>query len=309
MRVLASAAALVVALALGSLGATMPGTAHATPSKDGCTGILQVDPQAQVGVVVATPGVWCLDSDLASARDVPGGAYVMIQIAAADVTIDCRGHRLEYSGHSEFANGVVSTDGGAHRIVRNCRIRGFSGGIHVSGTDYYLIEDNVIEASRPMGWGSGTAISAGGQGTIRRNRIVDSISRALAVSGSALIVDNLIDGVTDEPNFSAIQAVDLQASSQVEFRGNTIRRLKSVYQSYNRAYGVQISQPLTEGPRHVDIRDNVFVMDGESPSTAILCIDGIGRYADNIFVGWQFHSSGCEDAGGNDVSDTVVLEP
>ena len=95
-RSLACALVLPGALVVASL---LPRVALATPSLDACTGVLAWDP-GKTSIDVLAPGTWCLDADIVVDHDASG--FRMIVLHVDDITIDCRGHLLEYRGDADW---------------------------------------------------------------------------------------------------------------------------------------------------------------------------------------------------------------
>ncbi len=194
---LACAIVLVGAFVVASL---LPRIALATPSVDGCTGMLQLDPGAEwTGVTIDAPGVWCLGQDVLV--DYAFDDVRLVRIDADHVTLDCRGHAmrvppgLEETVHNSEA--VWVEQGRDSVTVRNCRFEGFVASVAVNDSQDYLIEDNLMRNGTVDFSGAGRTINVrGGSGTIRRNRIHDSVGTVIDLfGGDALVADNLIDGV------------------------------------------------------------------------------------------------------------------
>jgi hypothetical protein len=304
IRALASSLFLLAVLALG---AAMPRVAQATPGTDGCTGILHLPQEGLERIEVTTPGTWCLDADLSAAQD--DSTEAMIVIYADDVTIDCRGHRLEYTGTADSSYGVSTAYERQGIVVRNCRFRGFSSAVAVFVTDDFLIEDNVVESSRgdifeePTG-----AIYASGRGTIRRNRIHDSVLLAIGASGEydeVRVLDNLVDGVVDTATDGDSKAIELANLASGEVRGNVIRGVR-----HDPAFGrtdpvraVTVEASVNDG-RDVRLSDNAVVQSAGTPLVAFACsLESLRtRFADNVLTGVAQATLGCTDAGENDVS-------
>ena len=138
IRILAGLAAIGILLA-------WPGQAEAAESHDSCTGFIDSLP-----ATIATQGTWCLRNNLSTSI----ASGTAIRIGANNVTIDCNGFKI-----GGLAAGPGTETIGIHvsyrlnATVRNCAIRGFNRGIHLSGTGGggHLIEDNTIDESRTSG--------------------------------------------------------------------------------------------------------------------------------------------------------------
>ncbi|MGH8028809.1 MAG: right-handed parallel beta-helix repeat-containing protein [Arenimonas sp.] len=298
IRINASFAMLLTMLLLAASAALFPRVALATPSLDGCTGVLHAGSNPQAMATADAPGIWCLDQDLASAVVVVDSYFAMVVITADDVTIDCRGYRIEFQGTAEFSYGVSALGPRQRSTIRNCAFRGFTNAISAYGEDF-LIEDNVVEASRQSIFGDGTAINANGSGTIRRNRIHDAVSRAISTKGGSIVRDNLIDGVVDPGGRQAV-GIEIMDPTSAEVRGNTIRGLGPVVES---AQHIAISFYAVNGSSGALVVDNVLVHAGADGSLGLSCGGLNIRVADNIIEGFIAPLNfGCVDTGDNDIS-------
>jgi len=304
MRTFASTAALVVALALGAMGAVVPRVALATPAKDACNGFISQPVGADDRVEILEPGTWCLDHDLASEQY--EDTYSMIAIFADDVTIDCRGHQLTYTGFAPNSRGIATSLGlGKRATVRNCRIRGFGRGIAMHDSPGYRIEDNVIEAGIPDENEPGAGILAfGGDGIVRRNRVYGALNRGIRISGSAVVEDNLVDGVTDTLAFDKPIGISVTLPGVVEIRGNRVRGLVEDPANQHGVGVVGIDADSSAGATgRISAVDNVLVHDGSSSSIAFACNGGGSlHYSETIVSGFATENAGCFDAGDNDIS-------
>ncbi|MGH8028808.1 MAG: right-handed parallel beta-helix repeat-containing protein [Arenimonas sp.] len=296
MRSLATVLAFVALL----VGAALPRVALATPSLDACTQVLQPNPDLQQPFRIWSSGTFCLDRDWTVDVDATDSTFQMIVISMENVVIDCRGHKLTYTGAADASYGVV-VDYAFHDItVRNCELVGFSRAIELGSTDRPVIEDNVIRGSRPAYDGSGVAIAVQRTGRIVRNRIYDSIATAIRAGGDTLIADNLIDGVTSTASFPYLYAIELSDMGNVEVRGNTIRRLVNLAPGSN-AVGIRVSEFGRDDTR-VRIAGNVLAGENSEYSVAFECFLQ-AQVTDNVVSGFALDfGGGCTDAGDNDVS-------
>jgi hypothetical protein len=294
-RASASTAVLFAAIALGAL---LPRVASATPGLDACTGVLQRTPGTTTELTVSQPGTWCLDQDMVEDMDDVDGIFRMISVDADDVTIDCRGHRLVFGGAADQSRGVATFGMQSGLTIRNCRFSGFSNAISVFGDDF-LVEDNVVRDPVPSTFGNEKAIDGYGNGTIRRNRLYDSITLAILAKGSSQVVDNLVDGCVESPGSSS-QAQGIQITQPVAavVRGNIVRGLAS--SAPNQVFGVVVA--VGAGDERTVVADNVLVHDGSMGPVGILC-DAGARVSGNVIAGFfapLFAS--CVDTGDNDIS-------
>ena len=294
-------------LLLALLGA-WPRPAAATPSLDACTGMIEPTEDWEVlGLTVDSPGTWCLDQDLVSDED--NSQFGMISIAANDVTIDCRGHRLVYTGTADSSLAIGTDSFGTidprrRTTIRNCRIEGFSSAIVVGGDepmDGFLIEDNVIVAASPTQF-SQRAIQAWGSGTIRRNRIRDAIGDGIFAMGEVDIVDNLIDGLSDGPA-GAAAGIQLAFPQGAVVSGNVIRGLRHdpAYPDNGPSRAILVTADDATN-MHLSIRDNILVGDGTTPASGITCAIYPARVVDNVITGFAIGIDDCADVGDNDIS-------
>ena len=288
----------VVAMLLAGAGVLLPRVAFATSSLDACTGVLQREAGTATAINVTAPGTWCLDEDLVESVDVVDTYFTMIAVDADDVTIDCRGHRIDYTGSGAYSMYGITTLGDRQRLtVRNCHLHGFSEAIVAYG-DGFLFEDNTVHASRPRQFGPGSSIYGGGNGIIRRNRLYDSIGRAIYTQGSSLVLDNLIDGVV-RTTPGQIHAIDVFAADGAEVRGNTVRGIES---------GPEFSQDMVlfidadPGTRRTLATDNVFVHDGSEGDSGVFCGGADVLVSDNVLSGFFSPTTFCTDVADNDIS-------
>jgi Right handed beta helix region len=303
MRALAPSAALVFALALGAVGAVLPRAAMATPSLDACTGVLHREAGATTATAIESPGTWCLDQDLVEHADVLDDRS-MIAVDVSDVTIDCRGYRIAYTGATDTMFGIVVRGPGTRdRVtVRNCDLHGFSNAIAMGPTRDFLVEDNTVHASRANASGLATAIEAWGNGIVRRNHLHDSINRAIRVAGGSQVTDNLIDGVLATAQQSVARGIEIYDSMKVvrdtPVRGNTVRGLVSSAPNQIMALAI-LSSPADVG---TEVSGNVFIHDGSTGPVGIYCDSG-ARVFDNVIAGFFAPMVGsCVDTDDNDIS-------
>jgi hypothetical protein len=243
--------------------------------------------------------VWCLDGDWL-ATDLVEEEPMVVRITASDVTLDCRGHLIEYTGGDAFPIGVYTVAGAHRTIVRNCRFRGFAQAITViSRSGAFLIEDNVVESSRPGFSQQSTSIIGLGRGIVRRNRVTDARDLGIGVEGSVDVIDNLIDGV-DGDGENPVHGISVNSAlvpGGAEISGNTLRRLDAAG-----VPPVGVSLGWGDAGR-LTIRDNVLVGDGAPGSVAFDCAGTtVARVADNVVTGYATLTSGCHDSGENDIS-------
>jgi hypothetical protein len=288
---------------LGVPSLVLPRVASATPSLDGCTGVLRLDPASTERIMVDTPGVWCLDGDLVIPAE--SDLDYLVTVNADDVVIDCRGHRLEMArddGGARHTYGLTTEPGIGRTIVRNCTFRGFTNAIAVvSWVGDCLIEDNVVEATAPIDGDYAVPISAWGAGTVRRNRVRGARDMGIEARGGFDVLDNVIDRVMgDGEGYFPVRGIVMGGfDSRGEISGNVIRGLDS---TFDPPVGVDAGQ--TAQGQHIVVRDNVVAGDGATGSIAVTSEDVQStRVSDNVVTGFAtLADDNCHDSGGNDVS-------
>jgi len=165
--------------------------ALAAESYDNCNGFIDTLP-----ATISTQGTWCLRKDLSTAMS-SGSA---ITIAANNVIVDCNDFKIGglAAGTSTGATGIRAEDR-TNVVIRNCALRGFYAGAHLSGGAGHLAEDNRVDSSTTVGlWVDGD------NSIVRRNRITDTggnpfggnITGIIAQGDQTALVDNVVTGVT-----------------------------------------------------------------------------------------------------------------
>ncbi len=275
------------------------GPAAATPSFDGCTGFLDPQPGRQLPMqqVITTPGVWCLRQDLVVDYAGPGA---MIDIQADDVTVDCKGFRIEALPDAGHPVAIYSFTDPARLTVRNCRISGFQYGISLGSSTGSsggkLVEDNVFI-------GVDSAIGVAGPGSIvRRNRIHGTqYGTAIIATSAESVTDNVIYGVT--ANTSEAVGLTIVNPRGTAVHDNIVRGLRSTGE-FNKATALRVIEhqyQLTHAG--ATIRDNVFLGAGADQTVLMECTDDTSRYFDNQIGGVGAGSfNSCTDAGGNEIT-------
>jgi parallel beta-helix repeat protein len=278
-------AASLAALALLAMPA-----AHAARSYDNCTGFIDSVPAS-----ISTQGTWCLRKDLATSSELA----IAINVAANNVTIDCNDFKLGAlaSGPATAAVGV-NADNRQNVTVRNCNIRGFLSGVHLSGGGH-VVEDNRFNGNTYLG------IDVDAQGsTIRGNTVAMTggstrpgftfASFAINAAGDVDVVDNTIDGVFaigDNGNSqgTGIFTWDNQSGT---VSGNRIRGVVGMGTGDERAIYNGMN-----GRLHVF--DNVMTGSGRANSKAITCDNNLGVAARNLSNGFTAPLNTCANGGGN----------
>lgn len=147
-------------------------------------------------VTITNSGTYCLERNLSTS--VATGAA--ITVAAHNVTVDFKGHRIDGSaaGAGTLAvgvgtNGVLVPSG---LTVRNGRVKGFLTGVSVGGTRV-IIEDITAESN------TATGISCSGTACIvRRNQVLNTGGAVLPPPGIEAVagIVNYSDGGTTQDN-------------------------------------------------------------------------------------------------------------
>jgi hypothetical protein len=245
-----------ICLAAGVAGMfAMSARANEPPSGDGCTGYIE-----SVPISISRPGVWCLSKDFSS-RAVPGGAAIVIR--ADDVTLDCRGHRIEASLQARRYEvpGIVALDRN-NVVVRDCDIRKFWIGILVSGGRGHVVERNLVEDSAFMGiWMPARASE------ILQNRILDTGGDADSLislgigSGGAHIRDNTVEGLLSPGGRRTAQASGSLVGiwpGAGSVSGNRVQQAQ--VEGTDQLYGI-----LTfNGPQRLNVHDNDLIGPGRT---------------------------------------------
>jgi parallel beta-helix repeat protein len=266
--------------------------AHAAESYDNCTGFIDSVPAA-----ISTQGVWCLRKDLATS--LTGSAA--IAVATNNVTIDCNDFKLGglAAGPATQSTGVFAYNRQSITI-RNCNIRGFLTGVHLSGGGGHVVEDNRLTGNTHIG------IDVVGEGSLIRRNIVtttggsthpDYLHDAFGINAgnSTDIIDNTIDGVSPTGN----------AEGNGWATGIYTWQNLSGTVSANRVRGV-IGKGVapdwaiantSNGAMHTT--DNLLTGSGRGIGGGIACDSDAGTVARNLANGFDTAFAGCTDAGGN----------
>ena len=217
-----------LALLAGVAGAFSPGSAQAAQSYDSCTGFIDSLP-----ATVSQQGVWCLRKDLSTA--ISSGEA--IRITNNNVTIDCNDFKVGglAGGTSTNAIGIFSTAGRRNATIRNCNVRGFNTGIHLSGAGSgHLVEDNLVDYSSEVG------IQVDGEGSrAQRNRVFDTggpkthsivgqgtLGTALGMRVAGDVLDNVVTNLvpTSDANIMSTTGI-MVIGNGYDVRRNQVRGL------------------------------------------------------------------------------------
>ena len=194
-----------------------PGRAGAAETYHTCTGFID-----SVPTTLVTQGVWCLRQNLSTA--ITSGAA--ITVGTNNVTIDCNGFKLGglAAGSASQTVGILSEER-SNTSVRNCNVRGFHTGTRIWNGAGHVVEDSLFDSNLQYGIYM-YAYPADGNGTVRRNQVLDTggadgapYSYGILAAGD--VVDNTVSGV-----FTTVatgSANGIYGGGLVQ--GNVVRRL------------------------------------------------------------------------------------
>lgn len=178
---------------------------------------------AAVPHVITQQGVYCLAQDLAS--EAASGAA--ITIGTNNVTLDCNDRLLDGSaaGAASQAKGVYALNR-LNVTVRNCAVRGFHMGIHLSGAagGGHKVLDNRVHDSLHTG------IAVNGGGNLVRGNLVNNTggasgsNTARGIEAAADVIDNAVNRVFAAATDSYPIGIRLVGSGGM-VRGNRVRAL------------------------------------------------------------------------------------
>lgn len=211
------------------LGAWFHGVPEAVAAQgyDNCNNFIDSLP-----ATISTQGVWCLRKDLSTSMT-SGEA---IRIATNNVTIDCNDFKVGglAAGEGTTAAGIFTEAGRKNATIRNCNVRGFSYGIHLSaGGGGHLVEDNLVDHSRRVG------IHVQGAGNrVQRNRVFDtggswsmlvvggSSASVTAMQVSGDVFDNVVSNVFSSSTADTVSTTGIRvAGDGHDVRRNQVRGL------------------------------------------------------------------------------------
>jgi hypothetical protein len=279
------------ALVMAAL-ALCPSAARAAESYDGCTGFIN-----SVPATLSTPGVWCMNKNLALATTT-GNA---ILINANNVVVDCNDYKLDgmAAGAATAAYGIVGTNR-INATVRNCNVLGFQQGIRLAGTGGgHVIEDNRIDSSTWVG------ILVSGDGSVaRRNQVINvggSTTKltafGISTTGSIDLVDNTIAGVTATTGTeSSAYGIYTASDAGGSVNGNRVRDVLPA--GTRAAYGI-----YNGGAVRMTLRNNDVAGESVAGSVGIRCGGTGNRVRNSTVIGFATALAGCGDGGNNDVSN------
>jgi len=271
---------LLPALAIGLWAPAAP----AAESYDNCTGTIAALPAA-----TSTQGTWCLKGDLGT--DITTGAA--ITVATNNVTIDCNGFKLGglAAGDGTEATGIHAPNR-RNVTVRNCNIRGFFRGVHLTGEagGGHQVEDNMFDGNTFAG------IDVQGDGSVvQRNRVRDTggstqtpIASGIRVTGTIDVLGNSVAGVFASDSSDAHGILTI-ANAGGSINGN---RVSMVLANPGTAYGIY--NPFNG---RMSMRDND--LSGPDTGIGVSCTSDAAILRDNTLLGFATGNDGCTNGGGN----------
>jgi hypothetical protein len=264
-------------------------SAFAAEAFDNCTGFVDTLP-----ATISTQGTWCLRKDLSTAMT-SGNA---IAINTTNVTIDCNGYKVGglAAGDGTQTVGINVLDK-ANAVIRNCNVRGFYVGAR-AGEGAPLVEDNRFEGNTHIG------IDVSGAGGVVRRNLVVSTGGSTHTANVYGIRTTLDTDVLDNTIDTVLPAAGSNGNGYGLYIDNstgasiTDNRLRNVFgDGTGEAFGI-----FGQATSRVTIADNQ-VIGAAGTGTAISCSDAVSTAKDNTIAGFASGLSGCDDDGGNLVSN------
>jgi hypothetical protein len=278
-------------LALLAFAALAPRPARAAESFDACEHVI-----ASLPATVNAPGIWCMDSSLATSM-ASGNA---INVTASNVTIDCNNFILDGTGAGATTTAVGI--GGANLLnttVRRCDIRGFKHGVRLVGTTGgHLVEDNRFYKNTYI------AVIVHGTGSVvRRNRVFDTggtdtpdFAVGIYTANSVDVQDNIISGVTARTGSNGnAYGINTESNPTGTLSGNLIRGL--VRQGIGTQYGIYNSNS-----GRISLVDNDLTSPSPTGAVGLRCHNNQGSARGNIINGFANGLINCTPDGGNVVA-------
>jgi len=282
-----SARALAIGLAaLSAMAAsTAPAPARAAESYDNCAGFIDSLP-----ATIASQGTWCLRKDLSTGMT----SGIAIEVTTNNVTIDCNDFKIGglAAGTGTETYGIYAFSR-LNATVRNCNIRGFFRGIHLSGPGGgHLVEDNSLDGNTSYGM-----YVDGGGSTIRNNRVIDTGGSTIEFSSSAVgiyaedgvdVINNTVNGVAPELANENATGILTSANGEGSVSGNRVRGLAPTGTGVPR--GIHSS-----GSVRIMIRDNDVQGPGAGMAggVGIRCFIDLGTARNNMVAGFATGITGC----------------
>lgn len=221
---------------------------------------------------ITVPGIYCLKKDLRVAAGSTDPAS--INVATDDVVIDLNGHLLDGStlGAATAQDGIVGFER-KHITVRNGTIRGFRGGVRLTGNPpdvatfgEHLVEGLHLDQNYTFG------IQVYGNKDVVRGNTVSGSRLAIAVIGAIpRITDNAVLDTGDPAGQLAV-GIDVQDSPFAVIERNTVS---------NAALGPSDTQGIfVSGDSAIVIDNRVNNM-----KTGVIFFGANGVFKDNVIGG------------------------
>jgi hypothetical protein len=274
---------LTLASIAGAAGLFAATGVSAAESFDNCTGFISALP-----ATISTPGVWCVDRDLATGL----ASGQAIRINTSHVTIDCNDYRVRGSAGTATNTTGIFASAKSNITVRNCALRGFRRGVDLTGTGH-VVEDNRFDAN------TYAAIFVDADAaTIRRNLVNEtggpgSGGSAIGIyaTGTMDITDNTVSGVAAAPESnSSVYGIITYFNLSGQILRNRVRGL--VPGGTGASHGI-----YNTNSTRVIVRSNDVVHAPGAGTTGIRCTNSQGRAIDNVVLGFVTSVSGCTDDG------------
>lgn len=248
----------------------------------------------RVPFTIASPGVYCLVHDLASAATT--GAAVTI--VADNVFLDLRGYTLDGSGAGTGTQAIgISSFGRSGVTVTNGTIKGFHTGIEIASAPG--TRGNVVRGVR-ADRNTSVGISVGGTGAVIRDNLVVETGgstllpnpRAYGISAygapGALVANNDVVDTKNDDAASYEYGIWVGNSDDVVVEGN---RVRNPVPSAAYAFGILLS--FSKNGQVVDNRIS-------GASEGLVYVSGSsGKFRGNLTDNVGLAFTGGTDAGGN----------
>lgn len=260
-----------------------PASAAGAGSYDTCSGFITSLPAA-----ISTRGVWCLRHHVATS--ISSGPA--ISVLGDDITIDCNGFKVGglATGGPSGLSGISATNRSGV-TVRDCNVRGFNTGIHLSGSRM-VVEDNRVDGSMLAG-----IEVLGERNLVQRNRVMDiggdtqATSGSRGISAAADILDNTVALVFSARPELPPRAI-VAAGAGTEVRDNRVSRV--LVSSPGNGVGIHVVAD------HVRVVDNQVSAYPAGTGTGLLGAGTASTFCGrNTSTGFSTGFSGCHDMGGN----------
>jgi hypothetical protein len=264
----------------------------AAESYHACTGYISVLP-----ATIATPGVYCLTSNVASASSI-----TFVTVNTNNVTIDCNGHMMDAT-----SAGLGNTSTGVYAYlrngtqVRNCTFKGFKSAVWLVGSTGKgnVVEDNVIDGSTYIG-----IIMNGDNSVARRNQVLNTggstvyaTPYAIYAYNSVDLIDNTVAGVTARVGGGgSAYGIYTNTNSPASVSGNRVRNL--VKDGAGTTYGIYVY-----GTGRQVVQGNDVFTNTSAGSVGVYCSTISTHVRNNMITGWTTAIAGGCTQGNDNITD------